>query len=118
MNEEEYYDLMSNMRKDTSFAAIHDNWYNCFDYILRNIDEEYTGSTIYSLFYHFNMQNWAALHKENTTYKDYTKEQLIQEFCGECIYISDRADYDRLFRTHWLFRQAFSDEIDKVLYPN
>lgn len=30
----------------------------------------------------------------------------------------DRADYDRLFRTHWLFRQAFSNEIDKILYPN
>jgi hypothetical protein len=118
MNEKDYYNLMSNMRKDTTFTTLHNAWYKCFDYILRNIDEEYTGSTIYSLFYNFRMDNWIALHKENTTYKDFTKEQIIDEFCGECIYISDRADYDRLFRTHWLFQRAFSEELDKLLYSN
>ena len=58
------------------------------------------------------MDNWTATHKENTEYTNYSKMKLIDEFCGECHYISDRISYDRLFRAHWLFRQVFIKEFN------
>lgn len=73
--------------------------------------------SINSLFYDFDMSNWEALHKENTEYKNYTKSELIESFASECSYISDRASYDRLFRTHWLFRNAFEKEMNNIRFP-
>jgi hypothetical protein len=61
------------------------------------------------------MVNWDDLDKENSIYKQDSKEQLIEKFCYECVYICDRVSYDRLFRTHWLFLRAFEDELDLLL---
>ena len=41
------------------------------------------------------------------------EDELIKEFACNCAYISDRASYDRLFRTHWLFLNAFPTEMKK-----
>jgi hypothetical protein len=118
MTKNQYYKIMSNFDKDMSFEELHEKWFKCFDYILRLFKVGFNKKSIKSLFYDFDMENWKAMHKENSVeYKDHTKEQLIDEFCGECDYISDRTSYDRLFRTHWLFRQAFEKEIDKIRYP-
>src|SRR3989344_6026350 len=109
---------MNRMDLKTDFKTIHKNWFKCFDYILRSFKSGHNAKTIKSLFYDFDMDNWTALHKENTEYKNNTKEGLIKNFCGECGYISDRTSYDRLFRTHWLFRQAFNRELMEVKYSN
>ncbi len=117
MKENEYYKLMENFNEDMSFDEIHDKWYKCFYYILRSFKVGHNKSTIKSLFYDFDMENWNSMHRENTEYKNYTKLELLDDFCGECDYISDRTSYDRLFRTHWLFKQSFSEEINKIKYP-
>lgn len=114
MKEKEYYKLMNRMDSKTDFKTIHKNWFKCFDYILRSFREGHNERTIKSLFYNFQMDNWTAMHIENTEYKNHTKAQLINSFCGECCYISDRASYDRLFRTHWLFRRAFYKELYEI----
>ena len=111
MKEDEYYNLIENFNQKMSFEEIHDKWFKCFSYILKSYRLGYTNKIIKSLFYHFDMDNWKAMHKENTEYKDCSKEQLIDHFCGECSYICDRTSYDRLFRTHWLFKKAFSNEL-------
>ena len=113
MKEQDYYDLMENMGDD--FETIHANWKKCFAHILNELST-FTPESIESLFYHFDMDNWPALHQENTEYKDMSKEQLSDAFKGQCWYISDRISYDRLFRTHWLFRQAFKEELRNFIY--
>lgn len=117
ISEEEYYKKMHNMRKLKTFKSIHKNWYECFNYILRSYKVSFTDRAINSLFYNFDMQNWTALHLDKTEYKNYSKEDLLEEFFGECSYISDRTSYDRLFRTHWLFRRAFDSELDRIRFP-
>jgi hypothetical protein len=117
ITEEKYYQLMGSMRKYKSFQKLHQNWYLCFEYILRSFKCNFSKKSINSLFYDFDMSNWEALHKENTEYKNYTKSELIESFASECSYISDRASYDRLFRTHWLFRNAFEKELNNIRFP-
>jgi hypothetical protein len=97
------------------FPTILKMWYQCFDRILRRMNLGYKKPIIDSLFYKWEMENWTALHKENSTeYSNCTPKQLKEEFAAECYYICDRASYDRLFRTHWLFKQAFDKEFNKV----
>lgn len=107
ITETEYYNLMSTFDTNMNFDEIHEKWYKCFHYILRSFKVRFLDKTIHSLFYDFDMENWTALHKENTEYKDDSRKDLIKFFCIECGYISDKASYDRLFRTHWLFKNAF-----------
>ena len=119
ITEKEYYDLMYNFsNKSMSFEDIHDKWYKCFDYFLRRLKIGYNKKIIDSLFYDFDMENWNAMHQENTEYRGLSKEELIGEFAGEAHYISDRMSYDRLFRTHWLFKQAFYNELSRIKYPS
>lgn len=61
------------------------------------------------------MKNWKALHKENTDYKDASKAEMVEAFKGDICYISDRLSYDRVFRSHWLFRNAFAAEISEIV---
>ena len=96
---------MYNFNTKMTFDEIHQNWYECFSYVLKSFKCGFNKNSIKSLFYHFNMNNWNAMHKKNTKYKDYSKDQLLDEFCAECNYIADRTSYDRLFRTHWLFKK-------------
>jgi hypothetical protein len=111
MNKNKYYSIMCAMGEGdkTDFETLHKIWYSCFEYFLKR--KGFNKKSIKELFYGFEMSNWKAMHKENTEYKDYTKEQFITAFCAECNYISDRMSYDRLFRAHWLFRQAFEEEL-------
>lgn len=111
-----YYTLMGDLGE--GFDEIHKNWFWCFSYILKSFNAGFTNKAIKSLFYDFDMANWKAMHKENSEYAEYDKEALLDEFFGEASYISDRTSYDRLFRTHWLFRQAFYDELNVVRFPS
>jgi hypothetical protein len=118
MNEKEYYKMMCSFSTEMKFKEIHEKWYKCFSYILKSFNVNYTDTAIKSLFYDFDMDNWKAMWKENTEYADYSNEQLIKEFCGETSYISDRTSYDRLFRTHWFFRNAFREKLIKIRFPS
>lgn len=117
MTEQEYYSTMAKMRTYKSFKILHQKWYTCFSYILKSYKKGYTKKIIDSLFYDWDMQNWTALHQEETEYCLYTKDQLLKEFQGECAYICDRTSYDRLFRTHWIFKKVFEEELDKIRFP-
>lgn len=113
-----YYDYMGNMICIPNFDEIHRKWRICFSYILKNMGVGYTDKIITHLFYEFDMENWSAMHQENSEFKDKTNEELIELFGGECSYISDRTSYDRLFRAQWLFRRAYEKEINKIKYPS
>ena len=117
MNKDQYYATMCNFKSSHSFTTLHDNWYKCFSFILKAFKVGYTDKTIKSLFYDFNMDNWSALNLKNTEYAGMSQNEIIDKFCGEANYISDRTSYDRLFRTHYLFRNAFPDEINRIKYP-
>lgn len=106
---------MCNFKPEFSFDKIHRDWLKCFKYIFHYWHIGYTDKIIESLFYDFEMANWTALHQENTEYKGFSKRKLIASFCSECCYISDRTSYDRVFRTHWLFRKAFHKELLKLI---
>jgi hypothetical protein len=118
MTKKQYYEIMCNMDTKRSFKVLHENWFRCFEYILKSFKVGFTKKVIHSLFYNWTMENWTAMHQEETEYKGYTKKKLIGAFCGECCYISDRVSYDRLFRTHWLFLRSFENELNKIRYPN
>lgn len=114
ISEEGYYKIMCNFNSKMKFSEVHEKWYKCFHWILKSYKIGYTDKIINDLFYNFKMENWTDLHKENSEYKDDTKDDLLKYFCGECAYICDRAGYDRLFRTHWLFLNAFQKEMWKL----
>lgn len=115
ITKEKYYELMHNMvQPNDTFQNIYSKWKLCFSYILRSYKVGFNKYSINSLFTRFDMENWKAMHKENTEYANYSKKQLIESFNDECYYISDRASYDRLFRCHWLFKQAFYNELNKL----
>ncbi len=98
------------------FESILALWEKCFcAYLKSTIGLSKKGGK--KLFRDFRMENWKALHLENTDYANETKAELIESFQCECIYISDRMSFDRLFRCHWLFNRAFEDKIFKMLYP-
>lgn len=104
---------MQNMvLEDDTFDKIYNKWKLCFAYVLRSYKCGYNKHSINHIFNRFNMENWKAMHKENTEYANYSKEQLIDAFNKECDYICDRTSYDRLFRCHWLFKQAFYKELN------
>lgn len=112
INEKEYYDLMDGgMSSEWTFEQLHTAWKSCFSHVLKSFKIGYTQKIIDSLFYDFQMDNWRAMHKQNTEYASYSKKKLVERFLGECQYTCDRMSYDRLFRTHWLFRQAFRNEL-------
>ena len=117
MTEKEYYSTMTTMHKYKSFKILHKNWHQCFSYILKGYKKGYTKKIVDSLFYDWDMLNWTSMHKERTEYASYSKDQLLQAFQSECAYICDRATYDRLFRTHWLFKNIFETELDKIRFP-
>jgi hypothetical protein len=110
ISEKTYYEYMNHFGDLHKFDIVHDRWYKCFDRILRMMKVGYKKPQVDSLFYKFYMENWDALQQENTVYRDTKPIELAIEFSYECIYISDRPSYDRLFRTHWLFRKAFGKE--------
>lgn len=109
ITEDRYYDLMASFKYNSDFEEVHDNWNKCFHYAMFKLNEDCNKSMVMSLFYYWEMDNWDALHLDQTEYKNYTKDELKRAFAGECNYICDRISYDRLFRAHWLFRQAWSE---------
>lgn len=119
MNRQELYDLMCiDIKKDTSFDVLHEKWFLCFSEVLKLFNKGFNEDSIKALFYEFDMANWKALHLENTEYKTKTKKELLDSFLRECYYISDRLSFDRLFRTHWLFKQVFDKELSKYYWDN
>ena len=118
MKKDDYYDLMCKMDSEMEFDELHYKWHQCFTHFLKSLRLGYNQKIIDSLFYDFDMENWKDLHKENTEYSETTSQELVEEFTGECHYICDRMSYDRLFRTHWLFKQAFDKEFMKIKYPS
>jgi hypothetical protein len=112
--EDTYYEVMCNM-KDNYRNAKHD-WHYCFDYTLRRW--KFNKKARKDLFENFLMENWKSLWKENTEFKDYTKEKMIQYFQGECHYTCDRMSLDRLFRVHWLYLNTFAEDIRKEWYKD
>jgi len=110
---DKYYEIMSNFCKfkHTDFNKIHKLWYSCFYAILRGLNPGYVDGVISDLFYNFQMSNWKDLQLACSIYKGGTREELYYEFVNEVAYISDRVSYDRLFRTHWLFRRVFDKQL-------
>lgn len=98
------------------YVEIKQLWKEFFDITLRDLgikDQE----SIDVLFFKWDMQNWNAMHRENTEYKYAPRKELYNSFSGEADYIADRISLDRIFRTHWLYRQVFGDEIMQDIYP-
>jgi hypothetical protein len=71
-----------------------------------------------ALWNNWDMCNWDIMHIENTQYKEYTKQELYDAFVADADYIYDRISFDRLFRTHWLFKQLFSEELRKEQFES
>lgn len=118
MTQTQFYELAENLTSDMSFEELHLKWLKCFKYMLKSFKVGYTDKICEHLFYNFEMQNSKMFWKENNPeYKDCTMEELIQKFCGDLSYISDRYSYDRIFRVHWLFLWAFSSEMNKIRHP-
>jgi hypothetical protein len=112
LNEKQYYKLMQDMSVNTPYQKLVKQWETCFGYILRHMHVGYNQRLIDSLFWDFEMCNGIIFNHENIPYyANKTKQACLEEFCQECAYICDRADYDRLFRTHWLFRRVFLKEM-------
>lgn len=112
LTENQYYNSMYKIRGDQPFKTIFKKWKACFAYILRAKKVGYTDKIIDALFWDFEMCNGYQFNREHIPkYAKATKQELIEEFCTECHYIADRASYDRLFRTHWLFREAYCEEL-------
>jgi len=116
MSEDTYYDLMCNFGRLDTFEEVNKHWFKCFSYILLRLCKHYNREVIKDLFINFSMENWGALHREVTEYSDTSKEELKEEFDSECNYIADRISYDRLFRTHWLFRQVYEKELWDLMW--
>ena len=74
ISEEDYYNIMQNFNNLTLKEEIISKWKQCFIYILSK--REYPMLVIEDLFNNFNMNNWKDLHKENTKYAEFTKEEL------------------------------------------
>jgi hypothetical protein len=107
ITEKEYYSLMQSFSPEMKMAEIEDKWSDCFLWILQHQKVGFTKTAALSLFEDWEMCNWRAMwQEENSEYKGLNRKQLLAKFCGECSYICDRASYDRLFRTHWLFKKA------------
>jgi hypothetical protein len=54
IKESEYYSLMSHFNIDMDFNYVHEKWYKCFHFILRDYHIGYTDKIIHSLFYNFS----------------------------------------------------------------
>jgi hypothetical protein len=115
LDEQTYYKYMSSFSTKLSFRVIHYRWHECFTYILRSLKVGYTQRVIDSLFYGWEMSNWKAMWKENSEYAFSDAADIRESFCDECHYVCDRASYDRLFRTHWLFRKGWKAGFAKIL---
>jgi hypothetical protein len=115
ITEKEYYRFMCmGYSPFNGFNFYHKKWYQCFRFILLALNKEYPESVIRDLFYRFEMDNWTDLHLDESIYAGKKSRALLESFMTECQYISDRATYDRLFRTHWLFRKAFEKELEEL----
>lgn len=117
MKKEKFYEAMEGFNEEMQFKEVHKTWFKCFSTALKSFEKSFSDEAIKSLFYYFDMENWTALHQDNTEYKGKSQHEMFKEFIGECGYISDRMSYDRLFRAHWLFKQAFYKEMNAVKYP-
>ena len=118
ISEETYYDYMCKMDSDMDRCEIKYKWFKCFEYILIKLESSFSRGSIRSLFYEWYMECWDAMWLENSTeYSGKSKDELLESFCGECHYVCDRVNFDRLFRTHWLFRKSgmLNEDIDGLL---
>ena len=113
MTESEYYKAMSSFDSKMPPEEVAALWRRCFAYILRSYKLGFTEKAIERLFEDFEMCNWPALHRDKCLEtKDMSTMELRGWFASECHYISDRASFDRLFRTHWLYNIAYRWEVE------
>lgn len=101
---------------EDKYLEIKKIWKEFFDITIRDIGIK-EQKAIDILFWEWDMCNWEVMHKDNTEYKNHTRKEMYDSFSGEASYISDRISLDRIFRTHWLFRQVFYDEIFEDKHP-
>lgn len=113
LSDDEYYHLMSRFSIGMGFRSMYIKWYSCFTYILKSYKVGYNQMVIDSLFHDFDMSNWHF----KSEYENLSKNELLKNFCSDAMYISDRTSYDRLFRVHWFFITAYSDEMNLIKYP-
>ena len=111
-----WYKEINNLQKLKTFESIHNKWFWIFNYYLQTLD--FNDESVKKLFYDWDMDNWKAMHREKSEYKNYSNKQLLEDFKGDMNYCSDRMSLDRLFRNHWKFNQIFSKELLKIKYPN
>ncbi len=108
MNKDEFYKTMEAFHKDMPDDVVSRNWRKCFVYALSSTYKDFPAAAAEILFDRFDMDNWKAMWKEHSPeYKDSTIDQMKEAFAGECHYISDRISFDRVFRTHWLYKRAY-----------
>jgi len=116
MNEDKYYESMCNFDKLVSFEDVRKEWFKCFSYVFKKFNKHYNNDVIKDLFDNFNMNLSEAMHLENTEYAKMTQKELKECFDAECNYICDRVCHDRLFRTHWLFKQTYRKELSDEFF--
>ena len=108
-NTTEWYNSINELNTKNGFEELHKAWFSIFECYCKLW--HFNDAAIKVLFYNFQMDNWKAMHKENTEYKDYSDDELLNSFIKDVEYSSDRMSFDRLFRNHWKFRQLFRTEL-------
>lgn len=102
---------------ENNYLEIKKIWKEFFDITLKDIGIK-SKKSINILFWEWDMCNWKAMHRENSEYKNCSRKEMYNSFSREASYIADRISLDRIFRTHWLFKQVFYDEILEDKHPN
>ena len=69
ITEEKYYQLMGSMRKYKSFQKLHQNWYLCFEYILRSFKCNFSKKSIKNLRPVINDIVWALVNSEEFIFR-------------------------------------------------
>lgn len=97
------------------FDDVYDLWYEYFKTSMRMLGIK-RNKSIKTLFDGWDMQNWKAMHLDSSEYQHNSRDELFHIFSSEAEYMADRMSFDRLFRTHWLFKKVYKDEIHSRMY--
>ena len=127
INSDKYYDFISKdlidavdalkaRKSKSNYKKLSKMWFKIFHCSLKKFMPNLTKKDSYTMFLGLAFENGHMFHiEENNYYKDYSFEQLINEFKGDISYWVDRASFDRIFRTHWLYTKI-AQSINLCLY--